>query len=252
MSNPLLPPDFDERAADAVQQFWATRTNTSGPVGQSGNRGAVIGGKNLDGFIALVQAVAAHCGLPAGSVICSGRTQLNLPGFFRPTKTWDTLVMHEGHLLGVFEYKSQVGPSFGNNFNNRTEEALGNAADLQAAQDHGAFVPHDRDPRDQLPPFAGYVMVLEDCDASRRQVGIRLQHFPPLPEFVATSYAERYRILCEKLMAERLYSGAALLLTPKAGGLSRGAFVSLSPETSLRHLFGRFAGEVVAYLDALG
>lgn len=248
----LLPPDFDDLARAAVRHFWVTRTGTTGTTGQDGNRGAVIAGKNLDGFVALVECVAHHCGLPPGAVVTSGKADLTLPGFFRATKNWDTLVLYEGHLLGVFEYKSQVGPSFGNNFNNRTEEALGNATDLRAAQDHGAFIPRDIDVRDQVPPFSGYLMVLEDCADSRRPVGVGLRHFPVMPEFVATSYAERYRILCEKLMSERLYSAAALAMTEKESGLEAGRYSSLSPETSLRYLFGRFAGEVAAFLGARG
>ena len=55
---------------------------------------------------------------------------LELPGFFRPTKEWDLLVVKDGHLIAVIEAKSQVGPSLGNNFNNRTEEAMGSAIDL--------------------------------------------------------------------------------------------------------------------------
>jgi hypothetical protein len=61
------------------------------------------------------------------------RAVLTLPGFFRPTKLWDMLVIHEGKLIAAIELKSQVGPSFGNNFNNRTEEAIGNAHDLWTA-----------------------------------------------------------------------------------------------------------------------
>ncbi len=38
-------------------------------------------------------------------------------------KKWDLLVV-EGCLIAAIEFKSQVG-SFGNNYNNRTEEALG-------------------------------------------------------------------------------------------------------------------------------
>jgi hypothetical protein len=48
---------------------------------------------------------------------------VTLPGYFRPTKLWDVLVIHDKRLLAAIELKSQVGPSFGNNFNNRTEEA---------------------------------------------------------------------------------------------------------------------------------
>jgi hypothetical protein len=248
VSDPL-PPEFDDLARQAVRDFWSARSGGTS-VRQGANRDAVIGGKNLDGFVRLVTAVTTHCGLPTEAVLTSGTATMALPGFYRPTKRWDTLVMLDGHLLAVFEYKSQVGPSFGNNFNNRAEEALGNATDLHAAQDNGAFVAMDRAPRDKPPLFAGYVMVLEDCADSRSVVGIGLKHFPVLPEFVSTSYADRYNLLCEKLVTQRLYSAAALVLTERAAGLATGAHTHLSASTSLRFLFARFAGELTAFLDA--
>ncbi len=58
---------------------------------------------------------------------------IELPGFFRPTKEWDLLVIKDGKLVVAIEAKSQAGPSFGNNFNNRTEEAMGSALDLWTA-----------------------------------------------------------------------------------------------------------------------
>jgi hypothetical protein len=66
----------------------------------------------------------------------------------------------DGKLIAAIEAKSQVGPSFGNNFNNRTEEAMGSALDLWTAYREGAFhtSPH---------PFLGYFFLLEDCQASK-------------------------------------------------------------------------------------
>jgi hypothetical protein len=43
------------------------------------------------------------------------------------------LVMADGQLWIAVELKSQAGPSFGNNYNNRIEEALGNATDIRTA-----------------------------------------------------------------------------------------------------------------------
>jgi type II restriction enzyme len=71
--------------------------------------------------------------------IHQNRAFLTLPGFFRPTKLWDLLVIHQGKLIAAIELKSQVGPSFGKNFNNRTEEAIGSAYDFQTAFREGAF-----------------------------------------------------------------------------------------------------------------
>jgi len=54
---------------------------------------------------------------------------LTLPGYYRRTKNWDLIVTHCGLLVAAVEFKSQLG-SFGNNFNNRSEEAIGNVADI--------------------------------------------------------------------------------------------------------------------------
>jgi len=54
------------------------------------------------------------------------------------------VVIHEGHLIAAMKFKSQTGPSFGNNFNNRTEEAIGSATDLWASYREGAFKPSPR------------------------------------------------------------------------------------------------------------
>jgi len=62
----------------------------------------------------------------------------NLPGYFRPTKSWDLVVVSDEQLFASIEFNSHVGPSFGNNFNNRVEEALGSASDLWMAYREGA------------------------------------------------------------------------------------------------------------------
>jgi len=50
-------------------------------------------------------------------------------GRFRSSKNWDFLVITpRKKLLVAIELKSQVG-SYGNNFNNRAEEAIGSAVD---------------------------------------------------------------------------------------------------------------------------
>ncbi len=103
-----------------------------------GERAGVTAGKNMDGFIALIRDIVSANGL-AHAEVYQSRTLLTLPGFFRPTKLWDLLVVHKGALIAAIEMKSQVGPSFGNNFNNRTEEAIGTAHDLWTAYREGAF-----------------------------------------------------------------------------------------------------------------
>jgi hypothetical protein len=173
-----------------------------------------------------------------GADIMLQRRVLTLPGFFRPTKLWDLLVMNQGRLVAAIEFKSQVGPSFGNNANNRCEEALGTAIDLWTAYREGAFGESKR-------PFAGYLILLEDAKASRTPVKDISPNFPVFSEFKDASYAVRYDILCRKLMAERLYTAATVLLSPRTATKS-GEYTEMSGLTSLKSFVTTLAGHIAA------
>ena len=108
------------------------------------------------------------------------------------------------------EFKSHVG-SFGNNFNNRVEEALGNATDLNTAYREGAFQPSSK-------PWLGYMMLLEEHKKSTRPVRLREPHFPAFPEFHDASYQRRYELFCTRLVRERLYDAACLIVSPSDKG----------------------------------
>jgi len=162
----------------------------------------------MDGFVSLAKQILIEAGVPENSIAVNQR--LELPGWFRAEKQWDLVVVHRAQLVAAIEFKSQVGPSFGNNFNNRTEEALGSATDVWAAYREGAFKPSPR-------PFLGYLMMLENCDRSQAPVIVREPHFKVFKEFQNASYKRRYEVLVEKLLRERLYDGACFMLsTPEA------------------------------------
>lgn len=208
MTGILLPKNFEDRLSDAVDSFWMTRSGQLNHQHQAGthdqgNRGAVTGGKQLDGFVQLLKDTLVLNRVPESCIFAD--TNLELPGYYRPNKKWDLLVVDKDCLVIAVEFKSQVGPSFGNNFNNRTEEAIGSAADIWEAYQKGSF--------GNSAPWLGYFMVLEDCAQSNRPVGVRSPHFPVFPEFENTSYKQRYEIFCEKLLRERLYNGACLITT---------------------------------------
>jgi hypothetical protein len=207
--------DIQAAVARAVRAFWRTRrrqhTRQGATTGKRdyGSRGAVTGGAQMDGFISLVRGLLKDAGLPKDAVF--HKREVVLPGFFRPTKAWDLLVVSAGHLVAAVEFKSQVGPAFGNNYNNRTEEALGSATDLWTAYREGAF-------RQSPRPWVGYLMFLEEAPGSTRPVGVDEPHFPVLNEFRDTSYAGRYELLCQKLVRERLYDSACLILSDSQRG----------------------------------
>ena len=81
----------------------------------------------MDGFIKLLTKLVIEAGIDRSHIYY--KESLELPGYFRPNKRWDFLVVVKNQLVAALETKSQVGPSFGNNFNNRTEEAMGSALD---------------------------------------------------------------------------------------------------------------------------
>lgn len=234
--------DYQNKAMDAIKVFWGTREAArqkqiySGKVDQ-GERAGVTAGKNMDGFLALVRDIVQLNGLDQADV-CLRRRVLTLPGYFRPTKLWDILVINDGRLVAAIELKSQVGPSFGNNFNNRAEEAIGTAVDLWRAYREEAF---GKTPR----PFVGWLMLVEDCAGSRSPVRDSSPHFPVLKEFNGASYADRYNLLCQRLVQEQLYTTASVLLSPRTA-IDTGAYSELSEMTGLKTFVTTLAGQIAA------
>lgn len=209
MNTFVIPDDLSIKIKNAMEYFWSTRTGqiskqVAHGVRDQGNRGAVTGGKQLDGFVNLIFDLLVLNGVPRECIFTN--SDLELPGFFRPNKKWDLLVVDKQELIIAIEFKSQVGPSFGNNFNNRTEEAMGSALDLWTAYREGVFGSHNA-------PWLGYFMVLEDCNKSNEPVRVRSPHFNVLEEFVDASYKKRYEIFCDKLLLERQYNAACFATT---------------------------------------
>jgi len=232
-----IPENIEEMIGAAVSHYWDTRLSQQEKQKKSGKvdyglRGAVTGGGQMDGFIELFARLIISTGLDAHFIQRKGA--LDLPGYFRPTKEWDLLVVKDGKLIAAIEAKSQAGPSFGNNFNNRTEEAMGSALDLWTAYREGAFHTSPQ-------PFLGYFFMLEDCQASTRPVRVREPHFHVFPEFKGASYMKRYEIFCRKLVLERHYTASAFITSNRTDG-PEGIFSTPSEELSVKN----FAQAIIA------
>lgn len=240
--------DYESKAQQAVKTFWKKRKAArnkqikSGKTDQ-GERAGVTSGKNMDRFMDLVLDIVRANGL-AHAKIHKKRAVLTLPGYFRPTKLWDLLVIYKGELIAAIELKSHVGPSFGNNFNNRTEEAIGTAHDFWTAYREDAF---GKQPR----PFVGWLMLVEDAPKSRAAVKDKSPHFPIFEEFKGASYLKRYDLLCEKLVKEQLYTTATIITSPRSAA-STGEFSGLSSMTDLKTFVTSLAGHVAAEAARLG
>ena len=191
----------------------------------------------MDGFLSLVTDLVRGNGLKSAEIQLQ-RKALSLPGFFRPTKLWDMVILNRGELIAALEFKSQVGPSFGNNFNNRAEEAIGTAHDFWTAYREGAFGDIPR-------PFLGWLMLVEDAPGSRSPVRETSPHFSIFAEFREAGYIERYHLLCRKLIQEQLYTTATTLASPR-GAATNGSFTDFDDVTSLRNFAATFAGHIAA------
>jgi hypothetical protein len=225
--------DYKKELQNAVQHFWRTRgrqkKRQGGNTGlkDAGNRGAVTGGKHADGFIRLIAAIVRDAALPNVEINVTEKKPRALPGFYRPCKKWDLVVLSETNLVAVVEVKSQVG-SFGNNFNNRVEEALGNATDFWAAYREGAFKPSQK-------PWLGYLLMLEETPTSMRPTQrLALKPYKMDEAFQERSYAKRYELVCERLVRDRLYD-AACFFTSNADAGRRGEYREPNTELSIQN-----------------
>jgi Restriction endonuclease XhoI len=240
--------DVEKGLSEAVKHFWRVRTRQHRQQGKksgvkdAGSRAAVTGGKHADGFIKLIANIVRDAGLPNASIRAAEKTPKTLPGFFRPTKEWDLVVTSGNDLVAAIEVKSQVG-SFGNNFNNRVEEALGNATDFWAAYRKGIFQPSQR-------PWLGYLFMLEESPESLRpKRRITLSPYTVDETFQEISYAQSYEEVCRRLVRELLYD-AACFFTSNASGGKQGQLTQPSEELSIRNFAISLHARAAAFAKA--
>lgn len=233
--------DFERKAKKAVKAFWgnseaAEKKQKAAGKSDQGNRARVTGGQNMNGFLSIFSDIVNANGLANAQIFHKG-ADLTLPGFFRPTKKWDFVVVHKGQLIVAIETKSQAS-SIGKNYNNRTEETIGSAHDIWTAYRENAF---GKQPR----PFVGWIMLVADSDESNDPRGEKSTHFPILNEFRDASYLGRYDLLCQKMIKEQLYTSATIIASPPSAKKT-GIFTCPSPMTDLKSFVSALAGHIAA------
>lgn len=189
--------EYQEAFIESCRSYWATRDRQALTGLGEGLAGAVRGGKHFASLEDLVASVFIECGYTARNLIRS--RSANLPGFYRATKTWDLLVVDGDILVAALELKSLGARSASNNFNNRTEEAIGNATDLWLVHDRlGGLGP--------LRPWCGFMFLMEDAPETRHSVREMPSRWDASPEFEASNYLERGAILSARMQDEGLYN----------------------------------------------
>lgn len=231
---------LQSEVSDAVQYYWETRTGQGKEQRESddstrGRRAEVLGGQQMDGFAGLVEDILVEeTAIPRESV--KHDYYATLPGYYRHEKEWDTAVVHNDELIAAIEYKSQAS-SFGNNLNNRAEEAIGNNTDLLQAYEEGVFEPSPA-------PWIGYLMLMADNEDSRSVPQVREPNFTVDDEFKAATYVDRMELLCLRMVRQRLVNNAAFILSDEVQGMNGEFWV---PNEELQ--FQRFVRSLVAHVQ---
>lgn len=211
--------DLYEEFEEAVRDYWRVLAGQErkqlerGAVDQ-GRRAQATGGKQFDSLAAVVAQVFRDEGFPEDS-IQFGRKAV-VPGYYRPTKAWDVLIVHEETLVAAVELKS-IGSSFGNNLSNRAEEAVGLSTDLLTAYREGVF--------GTVKPWLGYLFLMANEDEVHRPSGTSSTRLPIDDEFLnptsrnsrdrIVSYSKRAEIMCRRLVLEQLYDASCFVLSSR-------------------------------------
>lgn len=233
----------DKRLKQAVQKYWDARASNkekqieAGKI-DAGTRGEVTGGSQMGAMEVLVADILGDAGL--NKIDIKTRTSLELPGYYRSEKKWDLIVVSGGQLVLAMEFKSQVGPSFGNNFNNRSEEAIGSATDIWVAYREGRF-------GNAPAPFLGYFFLLEDCGRVKVPVRNKEPYFSVDPAFDKASYSKRYELLCRRLVLERVYSAACLIMATNS---SKTKITQPAEDLSFQRFVGALRGHAVSFVES--
>ncbi len=231
---PSSLPEYTGPVQQAVAEYWnvrATQARKSVEQGalNTGLRSEVTGGRHLDELQTLLVQVFADGGIPPQLMEVKRRP---IPGYFRRDKSWDVVVTVESRVVGIIELKSIVGESPGQNFNNRTDEALGQALDVWTAVQRGII-------DTPLRPWLGYFMLLEDNKAFNTPVVARQPVWPADPEFDHASYAKRFEVFFDRMVRERLLDAACLVLGSKEDGAVRFPSATLSFQAFAAAIHGR-------------
>jgi hypothetical protein len=190
-------PFSDTEIALAVKDFWDSRL------------GGTQSAKHDKAFLKLIADELGELGWPAHVSQRASDPGALVAGHFRDAKSWD-IVCRDSNMQPriCIEFKSQVD-SYGNNENNRYEEALGSGLDVRAKQGWRTAL--------------GFVLVI--CDEPATRV-VKRDRLPDLdPAFAKTSHIDRRKVFAERIIEYRLngnplYDAAALLFVERNGSFT--------------------------------
>lgn len=238
-----MPPSRND-LKEAVAAYWAAKDSQrrAAEAAQStaeGTAKAVRGAGHFNPVANLIARFFTEAGYPPDSVSAKGSATV-LPGHFRPNKAWDLVVIHKGVLVAAIELKALGSPSHGKNFNNRIEEALGNAIDLSQAG-LNRLVGNEK-------PWLGYFFLIEDTPESRATRMSRANPtFANADEWSGMSQQERFALAGLRLVQEGIYDSVCYIASSPRGA----TMFEPEPQLDWRH-FSAAIDARLTYLANLG
>ncbi len=186
-----------EKAVIEIEESREAASQKQDEIGHAdqGLRSQVTSGGHLDRLANVIADVFIDAGLSPEDVYL-GKHGVELPGFFRPEKSWDVLAFRNNSLVAAIELKSMWN-SYGNNMNNRAEEAIGSGFDFRTAEKYDLF--------GGSAPWLGYAFVIRDDPTINKPTSFEETHYCVDPDFSGTSYLRRSMVTCRRLMLERVY-----------------------------------------------
>ncbi|MFG2711758.1 PaeR7I family type II restriction endonuclease [Streptomyces goshikiensis] len=235
LANPDAGPDaIDLATAVTIAEAVDSEVVSTDDDGEgTGTQGSVRGGKQFDPIADVIARFFRDADYP--EICIQTASQLELPGFYRPQKKWDLVVNWGETLIAAFELKALGGPSYGNNFNNRVEEAVGSATDVRRA--FAEIYP------DSETPWLGYFFIMQDDEKSRRPVSLAKSPLLVDETWHGKSYQGRGGMFCERLLQSNLYDGVCYVTTP----MGTGEFSEPSPEVG----WDAFSEAIIKRVSAL-
>ena len=112
MATPSILAELPRHTRKAVQFYWQTRSSQLQKQRDAGGsdqglRSAVTGGAQMDGFITLLTKLAIEAGIDRANIF--QQHSLELPGYFRPNKKWDFIIVVNGQLVAALKTKTHCG-----------------------------------------------------------------------------------------------------------------------------------------------
>lgn len=193
----------------------------------------------MDSFAGLVEDIPADADLPGDST--KHDYHATLPGFYRAEKGWDTAVVHNDELLAVVECISQAS-SFGDNLNNRVEEAVGTLTGLWEAYEEGLCEPSPA-------PWIGYPYLMADNENSQNVPRLRAPKFDVDDEFQEATYPDRVELLRPRMVRQRLVDAPAFILSEEDRGMD-GDYWEPNEELGFERFARSLVGHVQAYVES--